>query len=95
MAIEIYNEEQAKAFIKAMVEAYPHSCNKDIEDFELMGYAGHPDLIDVDDIIEGYLYAKIIDHIEAEEESVYGDDAEELVTNALVDYYIDKMAEMQ
>ena len=43
MAIEIYNEEQAKAFIKQMVEAYPHHRNKDIEDFELMGYVGHPD----------------------------------------------------
>ena len=95
MAIEIYNEEQAKEFIKKMIEAYPVHMSKDIEAFELMGYAGHPDLIDVDDVLEGYLYCIIIDHLEVTEESVYGDDAEELITNALVDYYIDRMAEMQ
>ena len=94
MAIEIYTEAQAKAFIKVMVEAYPHSYNKDIEMLVESGCVQHPDMVDVDDILEGYLYAKIIDHLEATEEAVYGDDAEELITNALVDYYIDIMAEM-
>jgi hypothetical protein len=77
-----------------MAEAYPIHKAKDIEILVESGCVQHPDMVDVDDILEGYLYARIIDHLEATEEAVYGDDAEELVTNALVDYYIDIMAEM-
>lgn len=94
MIRQILTEADAKAFVKEMMVAYPHSKNKDIENLELMGYAGHPDLIDVDDILEGYLYAKIIDHLEATEMGICGEDAEELVTNAIVDYYIDILADM-
>lgn len=86
MARQICNEEQAREFIKEMAEAYPHSKSKDMDALISLGDA------DLDTILEGYLYDHILSHMEATGMDI-DEDIEELVTNALVDYYIDMLDE--